>query len=366
MKILHLLIAFCIFFSIGCNALGAAVEETEYPLEIVDAYGTVVIIEKEPQRIVSTMPSNTEILFAIGAGEDVVGGTVYDTYPPEAKEVEKVGGHVTLDLEKIIDLEPDLVVAGEGNGEENVDMMREEFGMTVVVLKPENVDDIIENIKLLGQITNNNEDAHNITSEMQQQIDDIAENVEVIPEEVHPRVMYIVWEDPLYAAGNNTFPNDLIEIAGGNNIMESDGWPISDLEYVLEKDPEIIICSSMGAEDQSVSEELAEKIRNNELLAYTNAVKNNRVIPISDPKLIEIPGPRIVLGLDELYNIIDPIAEEKIQEMELEPNDGNNESSGLTEEADNNEDTPQSSGFGILLSSASIAALYLVIGRIRK
>ncbi len=365
LKILHLLLTFCIVFSIACNASGTSFEDTKYPLEIVDAYGTTVTIENEPQRIISVMPSNTELLFAIGAGDNVVGGTIHDTYPPEAKELEKVGGYASLDLEKIIDLDPDLVIAGYGNGEENVGMMRDEFGMNVVVVNPQDIKDIMDNIELLGLITNNNENAAAVVSEMQIAIDTITETTEVIPEDARPRVLYIVWDDPMYAAGTSTFPSDLIEMAGGKNVLESEGWPMVDLEDIMMKDPQVIICSSMGAEDLSVSEELANKVRKNELLTYTSALKDERVIPISDPNLIEIPGPRIVLGLEELHLILKPIAESEMQEMELLSVDaeGNNET---VEDIESNKDTPKSSGFGILLSSVVIAALYLVSSRIRK
>ena len=365
MKILHLLLTFCIVFSISCSTSGASSGETKYPLEIVDAYGTSITIENEPHRIISVMPSNTELLFAIGAGKSVIGGTIHDTYPPEAKELNKVGGYASLDLEKIIGLDPDLVIAGYGNGEENINMMRDEFGMNVVVLNPQDIEDIMDNIELLGLITNNKENATTVVSEMQYAIDAITEATETIPQNARPRVLYIVWDDPMYAAGTSTFPSDLIEMAGGKNILESEGWPMVDLEDVMMKDPQVIICSSMGAEDQSVSEELAEKIRNNELLTYTSALKDERVFPISDPKLIEIPGPRIVLGLEELHLILKPIAESEMQEIELlsADTDGNNET---VEDIESNEDAPKSSGFGILLSSIAIAALYLVSKRIRK
>lgn len=346
LKIAPLFLTFSVIILFLMTSIGMAAESTQYPLEITDAYGDTVTIEKQPQKIVSTMPSNTELLFAIGAGEYVIGGTIHDTYPPEAEEVEKIGGYATLDLEKIIDLDPDLVVAGYGNGEENINMMRDELGMNVVVLNPKTVDDIVENIELLGLITNNTEQATSIISGMQQQIETITQVTETIPEDARPRVLYIVWDDPMYAAGNNTFPNDLIEMAGGNNIMESDGWPMADLEDVVERDPEIIICSSMGAEDQSVSEELAEKIRNNELLAYTSAVQNHRVYPISDPKLIEIPGPRIVQGLEELHSILAPVTDEKMQE----PGDLS------AEESEGSKDSP---GFGILLTCIAILSLFI-------
>jgi iron complex transport system substrate-binding protein len=332
-------------------ASGAVLENAQYPLEITDASGNTVIIEEKPQRIISTMPSNTEMLFAIGAGKYIVGSTIHDTYPPEAEETEKIGGYVTLDIEKIIDLEPDLVVAGSDNGEENINIMRDELGMNVIILDSRNLDEIMENIELLGVITNNTANATSVTAGMRQKIEDIAEDTATIPEDVRPRVLYVVWDDPMYAAGNNTFPNDLIAIAGGKNIMSTDGWLTVDPEDALDKDPEIIICSSMGENEQSVSEELAGKIRSNELLAHTSAVQNNRIYPISDPNLIERSGPRIVQGLEELYRIVEPVTEEKIQEIE-----------GSAEKENNTQDSP---GFGILLTCAAILSLF-IFGKIRK
>ncbi|WP_462273687.1 ABC transporter substrate-binding protein [Methanohalophilus sp.] len=347
------------FSMTGC---AIATENTQYPLEVTDNLGENITIASQPTRIVSTMPSNTEQLFAIGAGENVVGGTIHDTYPPEAAEIEKVGGYANLDLEKIIDLNPDLVIAGEGNGEENIDMMRNEFGMNVIVLKPENVSDIIENIELLGSVTNKSAEAISVTSDMRKDIDKIESVTEDFSDSARPRVLYIVWDDPMYAAGTNTFPSDLIYMAGGQNILESEGWPVVDVEAMMEKDPEVIICSSMGAEDKSVSEELADNIRDNELLAYTSALQNDRVYPISNPKLVEIPGPRIVQGLDEIHTILQPLSEEKLKSSDQ----NSTEISNPTEDVKDSKETQQSPGLGILLSSIVLIILYSSITLKRK
>jgi iron complex transport system substrate-binding protein len=347
------------FSMTGC---ATATETTQYPLEVTDNLGDNITVASQPIRIVSTMPSNTEHLFAIGAGEYVVGGTIHDTYPPEAAEIEKVGGYANLDLEKIIDLNPDLVIAGDGNGEENIDMMRNEFGMKVIVLKSQNVSDIMENIELLGSITNKSAEAVSVTSDMRKDIDKIESITGDLPDSVRPRVLYIVWDDPMYAAGTNTFPSDLIYMAGGQNILESEGWPVVDVEAMLEKDPEVIICSSMGAEDKNVSEELADNIRNNELLTYTSALQNDRVYPISNPKLVEIPGPRIVQGLNELHTILQPLSEEKLQSSDQ----NSTENLDFHEGVEDSKETQQSPALGILLSSIILIILYSSITIKRK
>ncbi len=320
-----------------------APDQNSYPLTIMDDMNNSITIEDRPERIVSTMPSNTEILFAIGAGDRVVGGTIHDDYPPEAANVSKIGGYTNLEFETIVDLQPDIVFADEGNGDDAITMLRD-LGITVVVLNPRNIDQIMDNIELIGLITGNEEQALAITDDMRSRIANIQESTMNIPEEERPRVLYIVWHDPLYSAGENTYPDDLISIAGGSNIQASEGWPIISLEDVIEKDPQMIICSGMGGGSYTIM----EAINTNDVLAQTDAVKSGRVYPIAQPSIIERSGPRIVDGLEELYSYMGPDA------FGVEEN--------ITTDAGNDTNTSRNStpGFGVLPALTMLVAVFIL------
>ncbi|WP_160174977.1 ABC transporter substrate-binding protein [Methanococcoides methylutens] len=295
-----------------------------------------ITIETKPERILSTMPSNTEILFAVGAGDNVVGGTIHDEYPPEAVNISKVGGYTNLDFEAIVNLEPDVVFASEANGEDATNMLKD-LGFTVIILEPKTIDDIMSNIELIGEVTGNKETALSVTDDMKAQMDAITSKTEDVPTEERPRVLYLIWHDPMYSAGLDSYPDDLIAMAGGNNIQKAEGWPVINLEDVIASNPQIIICSGMGGGSYTIM----ESIKNNDALVQTDAIKNNKVYPIEDPSIIEIPGPRIVEGLKELHGYIGP--EIKVNEEET------------GEEAPVN-NTP---GFGVLAASCMLVAGYL-------
>jgi len=227
----------------------------------------------------------------------MVGGTTYDTYPPEAVNLSKIGGFKTVNIEAVVNHSPDLVLAEEGNGQDTVNALKN-LDLKVVTLNAKTMDDILENIRLLGNITGNDDTAKSLTADMTHQIGNITHKTENIPNSRKLRVLYIVWHEPMYAAGTGSFPDDLIQMAGGNNIIEAEGWPVISIEDVVDKNPQIIICSGMGGGSYTIM----KAITGNQVLAQTDAVKNNKVYPVDDPNTIELAGPRIVQGLAELYS----------------------------------------------------------------
>ncbi|MBC2697420.1 MAG: cobalamin-binding protein [ANME-2 cluster archaeon] len=323
-----------------------------YPINITDNFGCTVTIEKTPMRIVSLSPCNTEILFAVGAGDRVVAGTTYDTYPPEAVNLSKIGGFSSVNIEAVVNMSPDLVLAEHGNGEETINALKN-LDLKVVSLNPKTMDDILENIRLVGNITGNDAAAESLTADMTQQIRDITYITEYIPDSRKPRVLYIVWHDPMYAAGAGSFPDDLIQMAGGKNIVEVVGWPVISIEDVVDKNPQIIICSGMGGGSYTIM----EAITGNQVLAQTDAVKNNKVYPVDDPNTIELAGPRIVQGLAELHGFIAP----DIQPAEnVSPTQAAETQKGAS--PDNSNDTSDASsipGFGMILALGMILMVYL-------
>jgi len=184
---------------------------------IVDDLGRTVNIEKIPQRIVSLAPSNTEILFALGLGDKVVGVTEYCDYPSEALDKEKIGGFSTPYIEKIIFLQPDLILANSIHAKEIIPAL-EERGLTVFALAPKNLDGILEDIKMVGKIAGKEEEASKLVAQMEARIKAVTDKTKKL--EKRPGVFYITWHDPLWSAGSGTTTQGLIEKAGGVNIFQ--------------------------------------------------------------------------------------------------------------------------------------------------
>ncbi len=282
---------------IGMSGISLA---NEFPLTITGDLNREVTITKQPERIISLSPANTEILFALGLGEKVVGITNVCNYPSQTKEKEKIGDYNNPNLEKIIELEPDLILASHGNPTELIDQL-EELNYTVVGLNPKNIDDVISSITMVGKITGNVKEAARLTEEMEERIEAVLSKTSSLVENNKPRVLYVVWYKPLWTAGSGTFIDELIQKAGGINIAgDIAGWPQMNLETVIEKNPQVIIIGY--SEDQP---ELIQAVRNESTLDQTDAFKNNQIHTI-DTDIVSRTGPRIVDALEEIARIIHP------------------------------------------------------------
>ena len=258
-----------------------------------DDLGRLVVIEGIPQRIVSLAPSNTEILFALGLGNKVVGVTDWCDYPPEALEKEKVGAYDSPNIEKIVALDPDLILAAHGLPLEIIDAL-EERGLTVFGIKTTHLGDLLGDIGTVGNITRVQAEANALTSELENRIETVTDRTDEL--EQRPRVFYVVWHDPLFTVGSETFIHELIEKAGGVNVFEDvTGYPVVSIEDVLARNPEVIITSVWSL----------EWAMNETLLEDTDARQNGRVHQVDD-NLVQRPSPRIVNGLEWFAYLIHP------------------------------------------------------------
>lgn len=272
---------------------------TIYPLEVEDDFGNKVTIENEPQRIVSLAPSHTEILFAIGLSERIVGVSNFCDYPEEAKNKEKIGDSFNVNVEKIIELSPDLVIQ-YGQGKEEVNKRLQEAGIKVLSYEPESIDDVINLIDELGKITNSGRAAKMTIVDMMTKRDFVLSRV-AGKEKV--KVFYEVWDQPLMAAGPGSFIDELINLAGGENIAkDAQGkYPQFDLEQLIERNPDVYL-TAKDREDKTV-----DSIKARDGYENIDAIKNDRVY-ILDPNIISRPGPRIVDGLELIARKIHPEA----------------------------------------------------------
>ena len=276
---------------------------TTYPITLTDDLGREVTIGALPERIISLAPSNTEILFALGLADKVVGVTDFCDYPPEALEKEKVGGPwgSSINVEKIVDLNPDFILAEEINGVDVINTLSG-LGLTVFGIKSTDLDDLLNDIRTVGQITNREAAATTLTTDMQSKINAITAQTAGLSAGEKPKVFHICWHDPIYTSGNGTFIHDLFEKAGGANIFgDLEGWPAVSLEALITRDPEVIIVTAMGGTASGTWEWVNTESR----LEDVSARRNDRVYFV-ESNWVERAGPRIVLGLEQVAKCIHP------------------------------------------------------------
>jgi iron complex transport system substrate-binding protein len=276
---------------------------TSFPITVTDDLGRKVTINKLPQKIVSLAPSNTEILFALGLEDRIVGVTDYCDYPDAAKLKPRVAGYSNPNTEKLVSLQPDLVLA-ESVHEKTVLPALEKLGLTVFVSSAKSIDAVLHDIAMTGQISSKNETATELVNKLNSRIKAVSSKTDNLPSEKRPRVLHVVWHQPIWTMGSETFIDDLIHTAGGINIYTKDFTKsrIVSLESVVIKNPQIIIVSGMG----TTGDLIYNSIKTEERLKSTDAMINNRIFKISDSNLVERPGPRIADGLDELAKLIHP------------------------------------------------------------
>lgn len=289
---------------VGCGQSNADITEKNneqvtdnaYPVKIIDSFGKEVTLETEPMHVISVAPSVTEMIYAIGAEDKLVGRTDYCDYPEEASKIESIGSLTTPDLEKMISLEPDLVITSTHFDEENGAKL-EQAGIPVIGLYEEfDVNGVYVQLETLGLALNRQEQATEVVDEMKAKISDVQAKIEGLEA---PSVYYVVGygEYGDYSAPENTFVGQMIKLAGGKNIVPaSDSWSYS-LEALLEADPDIILVRN-GEKDSFMTAE-----GYNEL----TAVKENHVYEI-DGNLLERQSHRNAEGVEVLAQIMHPEA----------------------------------------------------------
>ena len=279
-------------------------------IEITDQLGRVVKLDKIPQRIVSLAPQNTEILFALGLGDKIIGVTSYCNYPPEAKEKTIIGGFSTVDIEKVVSLSPDLVVAALIHEKETISQL-ESHGLKVLALAPKTLNEVIQAIELVGKATGTEPEANRLVNSINARMDAVAGLVSGLSEEAKPRVLYIVWHDPLMTAGGDTMQSQLIDFAGGRNIFDDlTYYPTIGLETLLDRQPQVIIA---GVGHGSAKDSPLDWAKSEPRLKNTDALIQGKVSGI-DADIASRGGPRMVDALEEMFRLIHPELAEKLKE----------------------------------------------------
>jgi iron complex transport system substrate-binding protein len=273
------------------------------PIKLVDGLKRAVTLDQPAQRIISIAPSNTELLFAVGAGAQVVGREELSDYPEAARQVESIGSvYGKLNTEAIVALQPDLVLAAEINAPEQVQAL-EDLGLTVYYLSnPADFDGLYENLKIVGALTGHAAEADQLRRSIAARYQAVIK--QVAASSGKPTVFYeIDATDPTkpFTAGAGTFIDRLIDLAGGYNIGQAlkNQFAAISSEELVKQDPDLIILgdSAYGVTIESVGQRAGwDKL---------TAVKNNTVFHFDD-NLVSRPGPRLIDGLEQLAKLIHP------------------------------------------------------------
>jgi len=296
-----------------------------WPRKIVDALGREIVFDVSPNRVVSTIPSITENIFALGLGNKVVGVDKYSNHPQEVVQlisegkIAVVGGPWTLDIEKIAALKPDVVFMCRGvkPHETRFAPKLEELGIKTFFLTCNairNQYDIYTDLRLIAQIFDVEQRAEDVIRDIQVKIEDIANKIASVEKS---KVLQLIGPPSwgLYSAGGDTFIHWLIEVVGGFNIASSySGWPQLSYEYIISKDPDIIIITAHGIDPKAVYEEISTTP-----LANTSAWKNKKVYLLTGDAndVLSRPSVRVVEALEILAHIIHPEIFGEIQRSDV-------------------------------------------------
>lgn len=268
-------------------------------LKLKDEVGREVTFSFPPKRIVSLAPNITEILFSLGLDEEVVGVSIHCNYPEKAKSRVRVGSYISIDFERVISLKPDLIIAtGAGNPREMVERL-ERLGFPSFVIFPKRFEDVLQSIRHLGRVSAKEREALSIIESMQRRKEKVAERTKTL---YRPKVFLQIGESPIVTVGKGSFGDDLIRLAGGENVAGKDKemYPRLGMEEILKRSPEVILISSMNPKG-----DYERILREWERWKMIPAVKQGR-IHLIDSDLIDRPSPRIIEGLEEMATLIHP------------------------------------------------------------
>jgi len=264
-----------------------------------DSLGRNVTIPFVPKRIISLAPSITETIYFLGLGERLVGVTRFSYFPKEARKKPKIGAYTDINIEKVVTLSPDLVIAtADGNKREDVEML-EEAGIPVYVVNPRKLHQVLDTIERLGEICGVTDRATHLVNSLRERVTKV---IKAVRNRERPLVLLVINMKPLISVNQSTIHHDIIQLAGGRNMTGNQPvtYPRLSMEEVIRKRPDAIIISSMERRGEF---QRARK----EWFRWPTlpAVQSGRVYLI-DSDLIDRAAPRIVIGLEEMARLIHP------------------------------------------------------------
>lgn len=286
------------------NKEQSTAQEAAFPVTIKDASDQEVVIEEKPEKLVSLMPSNTEIAFALGLGEELVGVSDYDNYPQEAAEKEKVGG-MEFNVEKIISLNPDVVLAHASsahNSTEGLQQIRDAGIDVVIVNDASTFEDVYKSMKMIGQATGTEAEADKLVADMKEKLAAIKEKAATISDSDQKSVYIEVSEEPnLFTTGKNTFMQEMLDTINAKNIISEEGWIQVDQEAVIAANPDAIITTYGAYSEKSPIDQINSRKGWQEI----TAVKEKQIVDV-DSDMVTRSGPRLVEGVEAVAKAVYP------------------------------------------------------------
>lgn len=284
------------FLIVTLLALSSTAAATKYPLTITDDLGRTLTLKSEPKRIISMLPSHTETMFALGAGDKLVGIDGYSNFPkPQTDKLPKVGSAFQPDLEKILALKPDLILADDSKSSKLVGKL-EAAGLTVYGGTAQTYNEVFEKIAVLGKIVNRETNATRLTTKMRGELNTLQQSVMKLP-----KVSTYFEVDPApYSVGPNSFIGTLITKAGGQTIIPASlgDFPKIDPELIVKANPQVMIGLTL------------DEAKKRPGWAGLKAVTTGRVYKPNDEErdALSRPGPRLAVALKALIRTIHPEA----------------------------------------------------------
>ena len=284
--------AFClvlcaIFLSANCRSEKPLVQTDVPTREFTDDLGRTIKIPQNIERAVSLAPNLTENIFAVGAGNKLVGVTSYCDYPAEARQIAKIGDTINPNMETIIALKPQIVFVSTASQIETFTKTLERQNINVFVTNPNDFAGVLRNLKQLGEILGTSANAEKLINDLQNRVKAVAEKVKDQPK---TKVFVQISKEPLFTIGKDSFITELVERAGGESATKNvaTAYPKLSKETALALNPGAIILS-----------ESSDNLEPNDVFANSGAVKNKRVFRVNAAWLAR-PGPRIVDALEQI------------------------------------------------------------------
>lgn len=277
-------------------------QQGEYPLTVTDATGKEFTFTEAPERIVSTSPAETEILFALGLGDKVVGVSDFDNYPEEVNQKPRIGGIVKPNEEAIMAANPDLVIVGGSMKVAVVEKLRG-FQLNVFKQEPKNIEGILNEIVTLGKVTGKVTESEALVAKMREDIRKVSEAAAKLKPEEKKRV-YIEFS-PGWTVGKGEFMDELITMAGGINIAsDMEGWNAINEEKIVQDNPDVILYT-LNVKDEKSGQSLDQIIKDRSGWNKIKAIQEDRLVGL-DADILSRPGPRMTQALLQISEAIYP------------------------------------------------------------
>lgn len=289
--------------TIGYKKTGSGI--AGFPLTVVDSIGREILVKERPNQIISLAPSLTQAIFVIGAEGRLVGRTRYCLWPPEAKTIKSIGGPAVPEIESMMALNPDLVLATTLTPIEVVQHI-EALGMPIAIFKQEGVEGTFSDMQVIGRLTGFAYQADKAIQELEKRKRDLIEKIDMIHQ--RPRTLLLYGLDGLYSAKVGTFPSDMIGLSGGDNVVKAtvSDWPQLSMESIIEWNPEVILVTlPFGGKEKMLVDKVMDDWKKDARWSTISAVMKHRIYFLDDT-LMSVPGPLMIETAEKIAKALHP------------------------------------------------------------